>query len=490
MKAVLLHTDASSFGQLAKTVALPLAPLLNKPIAQHQIERAYQNGIREIVLIASDGLNEINAYFGDGTRFGVRLTTLIGQPDGDECRSLFKHRFLFDEPLIVMSGLTVCDLPLSDLLEQHQTKNKAATLLMDQEQSTFIAAILTPKSWDSLANAEGDLLSNLKTLHQQDPALVERIELPLKHVTGNGLKGLLDINRRLLRNGELLVHNPYIEIRTGIFVGRNANIHPKAKITPPVLIGHHSQIMPGAEVGPDAVIGDNTIVARKAHIESSVVLANSYIGEMTRLDHNVVSHNLLFGVDSDFKVVVSDPFLLGNVSEQMLPGMLDSLVHRSLALGLFVSLAPFGVASSLLSRHRNQHALNLEEKLGSGKIDSSGDVVYLPRFQMMSISSKQAFLQWWPSLVSVMKGDMRLIGPRPLTPEQAENLNEDWMLGRFATPPGITGIADLSEDEDESRIAEALYAKKRSLKMDARIALAKLASPLIGRKRAKQWVGL
>jgi exopolysaccharide biosynthesis polyprenyl glycosylphosphotransferase len=45
-----------------------------------------------------------------------------------------------------------------------------------------------------------------------------------------------------------------------------------------------------------------------------------------------------------------------------------------------------------------------------------------------------------PQLLNVLKGDMSLVGPRPLDLRDYYGLDEDWLRRRFSVPPGITGL--------------------------------------------------
>jgi exopolysaccharide biosynthesis polyprenyl glycosylphosphotransferase len=48
-----------------------------------------------------------------------------------------------------------------------------------------------------------------------------------------------------------------------------------------------------------------------------------------------------------------------------------------------------------------------------------------------------------PQLLNVLKGDMSLVGPRPLIPDEHEHV-EDWALARIDLQPGITGLWQVS----------------------------------------------
>ncbi|GIH21004.1 sugar transferase [Rugosimonospora africana] len=79
-----------------------------------------------------------------------------------------------------------------------------------------------------------------------------------------------------------------------------------------------------------------------------------------------------------------------------------------------------------------------------------------------------------PQLVNVLRGEMSLIGPRPLLPRY-DRCYTDAELARFAVRPGITGLAQITGRNaaswDERLGLDARYVAQWSLALDARIAL-------------------
>lgn len=77
-----------------------------------------------------------------------------------------------------------------------------------------------------------------------------------------------------------------------------------------------------------------------------------------------------------------------------------------------------------------------------------------------------------PQLINVLKGDMALIGPRPLLPEYLPYYTEREKL-RHSVRPGITGLSQVKGRNmigwDEKLEMDAYYAENISLMMDIKI---------------------
>ena len=61
-----------------------------------------------------------------------------------------------------------------------------------------------------------------------------------------------------------------------------------------------------------------------------------------------------------------------------------------------------------------------------------------PRITPMGQFLRKSSLDELPQLLNVLKGDMSLVGPRPLPIRDYEGFNEDWQRRRFSVRPGLT----------------------------------------------------
>lgn len=100
-----------------------------------------------------------------------------------------------------------------------------------------------------------------------------------------------------------------------------------------------------------------------------------------------------------------------------------------------------------------------------------------PRITKLGSFLRSTSLDELPQLYNVLKGDMSLVGNRPLPLYEAEQLTKDQWAMRFLAPAGITGLWQVtkrgkSEMTEEERIKlDMIYARKGSFLSDIKIIL-------------------
>ena len=101
-----------------------------------------------------------------------------------------------------------------------------------------------------------------------------------------------------------------------------------------------------------------------------------------------------------------------------------------------------------------------------------------PRVTRIGAFLRNTSIDELPQLFNVLRGDMSIIGNRPLPLYEAEKLTTDQFAARFIAPAGITGLWQVSKrgkggnmSEDERKALDVDYARSYSLKGDLRILL-------------------
>ncbi|PWJ38505.1 sugar transferase [Sediminitomix flava] len=117
------------------------------------------------------------------------------------------------------------------------------------------------------------------------------------------------------------------------------------------------------------------------------------------------------------------------------------------------------------------HLKKMDE--GSAFVKISND----PRVTKIGKFIRNTSIDELPQLFNVLKGDMSLVGNRPLPLYEAEKLTQDEYVKRFRAPAGITGLWQVTKrgkkdmSEEERKELDIEYAKNQSLWLDMKILL-------------------
>jgi len=105
-----------------------------------------------------------------------------------------------------------------------------------------------------------------------------------------------------------------------------------------------------------------------------------------------------------------------------------------------------------------------------------------PRITRFGRALRKSSIDELPQLFNVLKGDMSLVGPRPLPVRDYEGFNEDWQRRRFSVKPGITCLWQVNGRSgisfDQWMLLDLQYMDEWSLWLDLKI-LAKTVPAVI-----------
>ena len=114
------------------------------------------------------------------------------------------------------------------------------------------------------------------------------------------------------------------QMAPGVWIGRDSQISPTAKLEAPCWIGRGVHIGENAMVGPNVIVEDETYVDDNTELAQSWIGPSTYVGALTQLKNSLAWGNSLINWTTNSHIVVPDPFLLSSVEQakQTVKGLL------------------------------------------------------------------------------------------------------------------------------------------------------------------------
>lgn len=149
-----------------------------------------------------------------------------------------------------------------------------------------------------------------------------------------------------------------------------------------------------------------------------------------------------------------------------------------------------GNSSFHLIKFRSMYVDAEERKAEIAALNEAGDGVMFkirkdPRVTRVGSFLRRSSLDELPQLFNVLKGEMSLVGPRPLILPETAALEEDWHLRRLELRPGLTGpwqVYGRSQSPFQEMVRfDYQYVAGWSLARDIEILLATLPAVVSGR---------
>jgi NDP-sugar pyrophosphorylase family protein len=513
MKAVILATNESlHLAPLTDNLPGPMLPLAGKPIMAYTVELLARAGINDIVICLHRMGGSIEAWFGSGRRWGVNISYSL-QRDflGDGGAVKWAQGFV-DEPFLFMQGNSLHDLNIEQLIDSHQKSKCQMTIVMSKKGADPDLSIDTQNGLSEQTGAyifEPELLDFIPhrevfDIQTQFIPLLEEKNINPNYFTQteywNPIRSFQDLANAqktyLISSSEenlkkqLTLQYPTIygnRFGKSVWTGKNNIIHPSVRIFPPVVIGDNCQVGKDVELGPYTIIGSNSIIDDEASIRQSTIVEKTYIGKLVNVEEKIVNRNLIIDVATGQSTYVTDTFLIGEASPPMINNHIRMLLDKTLAIFMVFILSPFLILISLFLFITTGKIFKVIERIGILPSDmADGDVISPSRIKLKHFNTYKrdgnpSMLTAWieksslhrlPELFGVISGRLSFVGVKPLLPEEAGQLNEEWQYQRYNFCAGFTGLwyTENSGDKDEaSLIHDIYYVAVRNLKEDLRI---------------------
>lgn len=119
----------------------PLMPLGNKPILQIILSQLKKSGFTEVILTVGYLEELIRAYFGDGSRFGLKITYSREEKPLGTAGPLSILRDL-TEDVLVMNGDILCNIDFGELRNKHLSQKNDLTVCVYDKRVKISLGVL------------------------------------------------------------------------------------------------------------------------------------------------------------------------------------------------------------------------------------------------------------------------------------------------------------------------------------------------------------
>ncbi|HJP65848.1 MAG TPA: sugar phosphate nucleotidyltransferase, partial [Actinomycetota bacterium] len=346
MKAVVMAGgQGTRLRPLTSNQPKPMLPLVGRPMMQHILELARTHGLTDTVATVQFLASIIRNYFGDGSDVGVNLSYVTEEEPLGTAGSVKNAEHLLDDRFVVLSGDSLTEVDLSDLIKFHESREAAVTVTLKRVEDPLefgiviagedgrIERFLEKPGWGEVFSdtintgiyvIERDILDHVPGDMEFDfakdlfPLLLER-GIPMygyvtdRYWTDVGtLEAYMTAHRAVL-DGEVDVRMGGFELEGGVWLGEGAELDPDARVNGPVYIGEDARVEPGAVLREYTVLGRGAVVKSGAFLHRAVVHDYAYVGGNTSLRGCVLGKNadVKYGARLEEGVVVADACHVG-----------------------------------------------------------------------------------------------------------------------------------------------------------------------------------
>ena len=493
---------------LTAVVPAPMIPILNRPVMTYSLELFARRGPARILVALYEQSAMIEKYFGDGSRWNVKLDYLLQRQPLGTAGTLKRAEQLLKGTVCVLPADALLDLDIDAAIRYHRNHGGVATAILcrsgdigsghndhdntdkgdkfagkrqtsDSFKANMVqltgAFILEPEVLALIPGGEkGDIATDLL------PTLIEEGHAVYCYTCcgyWNALTSfealqeaqsamLASLNGGEPVNGQPPIRYPFQDgrqIAPGIWCGTHTFIHPTAQLTAPLYIGSDCRIGPETEIGPQTVLGSHSVVDEGATVRESIVLHHTYVGRLVDVQQRIVAQNLLIDRVTESSLPITDPFLLGEVNPRSTKLFWRTLFDRFVAALLIGLLSPLIVSIALLLWFTSGlppfcvvQRFGVKPRWLAQELSEPSQLRLL-RFRQhdrqQRILPVGAWVESWqlqrlPELFSVLRGEMALVGVKPLTEEERCQITEEWQLVRYQIAAGFTGLWYLQTTRD------------------------------------------
>lgn len=468
MTRVIVFADrfGSELQPLTDQCPVALLPIAAKPVLVHCLEDVAMAGLHALTLVVSHHADLIKSTLGSGSRWGLTIEYALSRGEERPAGVLQHLEARAADSILLLRGDILRSPCLTAFLQKlMQQPLNARELVLGGKRAQVLyvpsgAAMddLSAVAWPPAAEAQVGRMVSTDTLEGSVHALRD---------LANYHQANLDAAARRIP-GLLL---PGRQSAIGLLIGRQSRVSPRSVRHGVALVGSSCRVDASAVFEGEVVVSDNVLIDREAEIQNSVILPNTYVGQLVHVRNAIVRGSDLIRVDTGAHLHVNDTFLIADLGANGTLEHLSRPLNRLVgAFSLVLSLPLWPVALFLAFR-RNPRQPLIRKRLRGNRIElNEFGIRQRGNFSAWEWACDAPVLRYLPRLIAVMRGDLKLVGTLPISEQEAAERVDDWQREADRAPSGLIGPSQLllpaEATEEDVILSDALYARQRSLAKD------------------------
>ena len=307
-KAILLvGGKGTRLAPLTNQTPKPMLKVAGKPVTEHQIVKAREAGITEIVLATSYMAEVFEPYFGDGSKFGITIQYAVEETPMGTGGAIANAADLLSlkegETVAVFNGDVLSAHNLSAQLALHHSKGADVTLYLTQVSDAraygcvpvddegrvleFLEKMENPKA--NTINAGCYVFSQraIASIPRKVVVSVERETFPNLLTQKFKVFGFVDKNywidmgtpQSFIRASRDLILQPSLSPATSL---NRSHKYPDA------IVESGATVHESAEIGGGSFISSGAIIGAQSNVQGSIIMDNATVGDNCRVENSYV----------------------------------------------------------------------------------------------------------------------------------------------------------------------------------------------------------
>lgn len=193
---------------VASDIPKPMIPINGTPVLEWEIMSLRDQGFTDIIITVSHLGFRIMDYFGDGSRFGVKIKYYYEETPLGNAGALFKLRNYFTEPFLLLIADAIFDVDFNRFVNFHESHGGLVTLFTHPNNHPYDSGlIIADKSgvvekWLAKEDERPKFYRNRVNagIHVIDPAILDMVDGSYVGEVGEDGKVIkIDLDRQLLK---------------------------------------------------------------------------------------------------------------------------------------------------------------------------------------------------------------------------------------------------------------------------------------------------